>query len=326
MHDTCMKTPAEIRRAGQSAKYCSEKLAILQEAWAGCQGEWKRSDLFLKLTSRKSHTSFGARVWMTKSQLTNKYGNAAIADTIIQAKLDDPKLCESCVKWHPDAPGNQELRLYLCWDSEGVEQREDTVVEELFQSREDDDSENEPKRGRKEHKDKKKRRRSSSGAESVSTKSDKSSSDDSSDDKKKKKKAKKGKKDKNSKKKTKKETSQQREKREANDKKKEERRLKQEREKAEREKIAKAKKVLGSANDAITKAANKGKVIGGLCPNLRSAIEPEFIKLRDKLVDGRDSVQDIVDTRDVSDLEKTLAICNKALEDYRDFLTRANLK
>ena len=90
----------------------SEKLAILQEAWAGCQGEWKRSDLFLKLTSRKSHTSFGARVWMTKSQLTNKYGNAAIADTIIQAKLDDPKLCESCVKWHPDAPGNQAM---CCW-------------------------------------------------------------------------------------------------------------------------------------------------------------------------------------------------------------------
>ena len=85
-----------------------EKLAILQEAWAGCAGEWKSSELYLKLSSRTSHSSFGARVWMTRGQLAQKYNSESIADTITQAKLDDPKLADTCVKWHPDAIGNKD--------------------------------------------------------------------------------------------------------------------------------------------------------------------------------------------------------------------------
>ena len=86
-----------------------EKLAILQEAWAGCAGEWKSSELYLKLSSRKSHSSFGARVWMTRSQLAQKYNSESVAETIVQSKLNDPKLVDSCVKWHPDAVGNKDI-------------------------------------------------------------------------------------------------------------------------------------------------------------------------------------------------------------------------
>ena len=93
-----------------------EKLALLQEAWASCEGEWKKSELYLKMTQRKSHSSYGTRVWMTRGQLEKKYGSKEIADTIAENKLNDPVLAKTCVQWHKDAPGNEETWVTWCTD------------------------------------------------------------------------------------------------------------------------------------------------------------------------------------------------------------------
>ena len=44
---------------------------------------------------------------MTRGQLEAKYKSKQIANTIADAKLADPQLVESLVKWHPDAVGNE---------------------------------------------------------------------------------------------------------------------------------------------------------------------------------------------------------------------------
>lgn len=85
-----------------------EKLAVLQEAWASCDGKWNESELFLKMTNRSSHSTYGVRVWMTRGELAKKYGSEEIANVIAENKLNDPVLCKTCVQWHKDAPGNKE--------------------------------------------------------------------------------------------------------------------------------------------------------------------------------------------------------------------------
>ena len=59
------------------------------------------------------------------------------------------------------SPALQALRLFLVWDSEGVSESEDTVLEEIFQSVDaDSDSEEDEKKdkkaGKKAHKKEKK--------------------------------------------------------------------------------------------------------------------------------------------------------------------------
>lgn len=74
----------------------------MKEAWHSCQGKWKQSALYLKLTNRKSTRTYGARVWMTRSQVADKYKSQSVADVICDAKLKDPELKKSHVKEHED--------------------------------------------------------------------------------------------------------------------------------------------------------------------------------------------------------------------------------
>lgn len=49
----------------------------------------------------------GARVWLTKQQLTKKYGCPQVAQQIVDAKMSDAELFESQTKPHPDAPQSE---------------------------------------------------------------------------------------------------------------------------------------------------------------------------------------------------------------------------
>lgn len=83
----------------------SQKLQVLQDAWAQCAGEWRKSELFKKFTERTTSSSFGARIWLTRAQIAKKYDSQSIADQICDAKVADPELAATQTKWHPDAPG-----------------------------------------------------------------------------------------------------------------------------------------------------------------------------------------------------------------------------
>lgn len=70
----------------------SEKLAVLQDAWEQCRGEWKKSELYLKISNKRRHKTHGARLWLTKSQISQKYNSDAMAESICDSKRRDPEL------------------------------------------------------------------------------------------------------------------------------------------------------------------------------------------------------------------------------------------
>ena len=82
-------------------------MQVLQDAWAQCSGEWRKSELYKKFVERSTTTSHGARVWLTRAQIAKKYDSWELANEICDAKLNDSELCQTHVKWHPDAPGNE---------------------------------------------------------------------------------------------------------------------------------------------------------------------------------------------------------------------------
>eukprot|EP00435_Cladocopium_sp_Y103_P034876 s1245_g9.t1 len=242
--------------------------------------------------------------------------------------------------WHCQA-----MRLYLVWDSEGVSEKEDTVVESLFKAI-DAEGDSEDGNGKKRKKRKAKKNKKSSGSSSSEDSDDSNSSDSSqsaddnkttkhshyyqrrhhtSQDKKKKKKAKKGSKAEKGKK-PKKETEEQKNKRMEKEAKKKAKEDKAKLEKAEKEHFAKGRKVLNSINQKIAGASRKTQVINAMCPALKSAISDDFQKLWQNMVECRDLLQNDVDTRDASTLDGHMKECEEAEKDYADFLTRANLK
>ncbi|CAK9056015.1 unnamed protein product [Durusdinium trenchii] len=111
---------------------------------------------------------FGRRVWMTKSELVQKFGSVTVAEAIISAKEHDE-----------DAKRNQirETRQYLVWDSEGSEDSEDTVCSELFKAAENGASDS-AKKKRKKGKKSKKSSKNKSDKKDKKQKMDKECSED----------------------------------------------------------------------------------------------------------------------------------------------------
>ena len=103
-----------INRNHRSASLAgSEKLQILVDEWASCQGRWKDSQLLERMRARKSTSVHGARVWMTRAQVAQKYGSQEVADEICNGKLNDPETKETHTKPHPDAPTSEASRALV---------------------------------------------------------------------------------------------------------------------------------------------------------------------------------------------------------------------
>lgn len=78
-------------------------MAIVWEEWLGSGENWKNSTLAVSLTTRHEHEKIGARRWMTRKQIEDKYGSKEIAQSIIDAKWADPILRATHIKKHPDS-------------------------------------------------------------------------------------------------------------------------------------------------------------------------------------------------------------------------------
>ena len=85
----------------------SQRLQVLVDEWISCKGEWKKSTLYERMMAKKSCRKHGARVWMTKSQIAQKYSDQHIAEQICAAKLEDEATRESQTKAHPDLPDSE---------------------------------------------------------------------------------------------------------------------------------------------------------------------------------------------------------------------------
>ena len=90
---------------------------MLLEQWTACAGDWKKSSLYMTLTSSSALRLRGRRVWLTRDMLAKKYGSYEIADEIIRAKESDEKTAATQIKPHPDAPNNK----VQCWGNVAVQ-------------------------------------------------------------------------------------------------------------------------------------------------------------------------------------------------------------
>ena len=65
--------------------------------------------MFLNITSTTGSVRRGVKKWMTRKEISDKLGEA-VAEYVCTHKLNDPKLLETEVRDHPDAPGCEALR------------------------------------------------------------------------------------------------------------------------------------------------------------------------------------------------------------------------
>ncbi len=180
-----------LELAGRQKK---EKMQVLFEQWLSSDENWEKSKLIITMKESTKLSTFGCRKWFTKSELTSKYKSEDVAKEIILEKESaDESIRGSLIRRHPDAPRNDSMVQYLCFDEDGETEVHDSVLSSLFEGV------SKKKHGKHEKKNKKRKRskRSTSSASSSESSSVSQSSSSSSNDKKKKKKKKsKGKKDK----------------------------------------------------------------------------------------------------------------------------------
>ena len=74
----------------------------IYERWLSCGENWKKSTWAISLSKTSTENKRGARRWMTKAQIENKYSSAEIAEEICELK-DTPEF-EHQRKRHPDLP------------------------------------------------------------------------------------------------------------------------------------------------------------------------------------------------------------------------------
>ena len=105
-------TPAEIRAAGRAAHRNTEKLALLLDEWTSCQGQWKESNLYLRLSESTRHRKCGARCWLTRAELIQKYGDVTAANHIYESKLAEDDGSGAQIRPHPDCPLVPDPRMH----------------------------------------------------------------------------------------------------------------------------------------------------------------------------------------------------------------------
>lgn len=137
-------------------------MTMLYESWEECGGNWSTSKLVLQCRSKDKTKRMGARVWMTKKQLVERYGEEG-AEAIIAHKTSDPELMKSHVRDHEDAPGVESMRQYLVLDMDQVVEIQEECITRMFQAAEESSSESESSESSSSSDKKRKRKNMSKG-------------------------------------------------------------------------------------------------------------------------------------------------------------------
>ena len=115
-------------------------MSVLYESWNECEGNWKKSGLYLSAVSTERSKRRGVRVWKTKAELVERFGQAG-AESIITRKMGGEDLRSKETREHPEAPGCPDLRQFLVLDSEKVIEEEEEVISRLFKAADEETEE-----------------------------------------------------------------------------------------------------------------------------------------------------------------------------------------
>ena len=181
---TTIKKDTDKSDKTQQGSNKGEMLQVLYEQWVQAGGNWNNSQLVAQAKTTISGSKTGARRWMLRSQIIEKYGSESIADELILSKETDPALKKTQVREHPELPHRQDLKLYLCWDESYETDKEDTLITQMLEVAQSGGSGGNRRGRSKEKKDRKekhkkgkdkKRKRSTSSSKSSSRSSSASS-------------------------------------------------------------------------------------------------------------------------------------------------------
>ena len=87
-------------------------MTYIYESWLAADEKWTKTSVYLNVTSTQGTRRKGVKRWMTYEEIAKQYGEA-VACAIIEHKLSNQDLCETEVRFHPDAPGCEDLRCSL---------------------------------------------------------------------------------------------------------------------------------------------------------------------------------------------------------------------
>lgn len=169
-----VNSPPEVRFMAEKARQGSRaektsKLQTLFEQWCSASEQWSRSQFVLRMRNTVSSKHRGARRWMPKKDIVQRYGED-VAQQIISEKLK-PEFEDVQWKRHPDVPHLEHMYLFKCWDEEVEAEEKDEVIESLFEGFDTDKKRKKSSSGQKAEKKRKKTSSSSRSSPSSSSES-----------------------------------------------------------------------------------------------------------------------------------------------------------
>lgn len=83
----------------------------LYEAWLSCEGNRKKSRLYLSICNKNRKKTTGVRRWFLRSELEKRFG-VDVATDIVNRKLNDEKLKESETRLFEELPDREDATVW----------------------------------------------------------------------------------------------------------------------------------------------------------------------------------------------------------------------
>lgn len=87
---------------------------MLYDAWASCEGDWKKSSFLQSVKERHSATRRGVRKWLTVQEMDSRF-DKDLAEQIRNRELFDEHLKKTEVREHPECIGFTPPVGLLAW-------------------------------------------------------------------------------------------------------------------------------------------------------------------------------------------------------------------
>ena len=111
-------------------------MQTLYENWTEAGENWSKAKIFLQVSSANRNVKLGEREWMTKLDLERKFGEDG-ASSIICRKLEDKELRKTEVRFHPDAPEDENLMQFRVLNLDKESDSNETTINRLFKAVDD---------------------------------------------------------------------------------------------------------------------------------------------------------------------------------------------
>ena len=87
--------------------------SVLFDAWVQCDGDWSKSEFYMKIVHRHTQKAKGTRRWLFRGQMDELWG-PVVAQKMRDFKETDEKMSKTDVRDHPQMPPGEEAGSFPC--------------------------------------------------------------------------------------------------------------------------------------------------------------------------------------------------------------------